>query len=554
VEGYWKKVKQGSEFDNENTKEKYVKETVAEIQKYPIADPKERNIPKWVCEKYGVRMAVSEADGKTPVAYYFPYYDQKGKLTGYKKRDLTIEKYEKGHFLAIGKVSVDCKLFGQDVAEKVKRKRNNLYTCEGEWDILSTYTAMVESVKGTSYEGMEPFVVGLSCGTANAVDACLSNEEFISSFAKFTLALDNDSATAKERAKGIKRGLEATEDIASAFMGDNLYTITYEEDMKDASDYLQANKGAELAKLMQFGAKRFVAEKIAYASDISFEELIEKRQEGLYVKSFPKLMEKIRGFRKRELVLLTAPSGVGKSLITSIFANDFIEAKERVGCIYLEETKKETLQRMVAQQLKVNYNKFRNDPLSVAEEYKVLEAYNKIVEDDKLVLLDHFGNLPISELMNKIKHMHYVSKCSYIIVDHLTLCVSGSGKDIDERQQLDTVMTELASFCAANDVCIIAVSHINRAGSADNKPPKDADEKPYWVKIDKSHMRGSAALEQLSWIILGLENEIKPDRSRGNVRITVMKNRPWSYLGVADEFTMDDTTWEIILQNDVQEF
>jgi len=66
VEGYWKKVKQGSEFDNENTKEKYVKETVAEIQKYPIADPKERNIPKWVCEKYGVRMAVSESDGKTP--------------------------------------------------------------------------------------------------------------------------------------------------------------------------------------------------------------------------------------------------------------------------------------------------------------------------------------------------------------------------------------------------------------------------------------------------------------------------------------------------------
>ena len=63
-------------------------------------------------------------------------------------------------------------------------------------------------------------------------------------------------------------------------------------------------------------------------------------------------------------------------------------------------------------------------------------------------------------------------------------------------------------------------------------------------------MRGSAALEQLSFVILGLEPEINPDRSRGRVRLTVLKNRPWSYLGVADTFKIDDESWEVLLCED----
>ena len=62
-------------------------------------------------------------------------------------------------------------------------------------------------------------------------------------------------------------------------------------------------------------------------------------------------------------------------------------------------------------------------------------------------------------------------------------------------------------------------------------------------------LRGSAALEQLSWTILGLEPEILPDRSRGNVRLTVLKNRTWGFLGEADEFSIDQNTWEVILAN-----
>ena len=120
-----------------------------------------------------------------------------------------------------------------------------------------------------------------------------------------------------------------------------------------------------------------------------------------------------------------------------------------------------------------------------------------------------------------------------------------------ERKELDIVMTELAAFCAANDVCIIAVSHINRDSISDQlKPKKGEEDKPFWIRVGKESMRGSSSLEQLSFIVLALEPEILPNRKRGRVRLVVLKNRPWGFLGQCDTFAVDDNTWEVILSED----
>lgn len=550
--GYWKAGNKGG-VSMDEFKDSKVKETVEEILEYPIKGYKPRNIFKVTMEKFGVRCAVSEEDGVTPIAFYFPSYNQKGKITGFKKQDLTKPKDEKGHWTTIGSVTISNKLFGQEVAEKVQRKRNNLVITEGEWDCLSVYQSCVEDVKGTKFEGLEPFVVSIPMGTANAVESTMQNENFVRSYDALTIFFDDDHATPSEKKKGIMKGHEARDAVANAFIGSgvSLMTILADGEFKDASDYMQADKSKELAQLVQFGRRVFSAEKIVRACDISFEELIEPRPEGVYVHCFPKLMEKIHGFRLRELVLLTSPSGVGKSTVTSFFADAFIQqTDDKVAMIYLEETNKETLQRMVASKLKVNYLKFKDKPLEcgVTEE-EIKAAYDEIANNDRLIMLGHFGSLPVSELMSKIKHMHFVEGCKYILLDHLSMIVSGS-KVEDERKELDIVMTELAAFCAANDVCIIAVSHINRSAAELFKPPKGKEDEPFWVRVTKEMMRGSAALEQLSFIILGLEPQILADRSRGKVRLTVLKNRPWSYLGVADEFTVDENTWEVITSED----
>lgn len=530
-------------------------ETVDDVQKYPFKDFPERGISKETCERFGVRAGLSEKDGKTIEAFYFPSFNQKGKITGYKKQDITVDKSHEYHWTTVGSVSISNKLFGQNTVEEMSRKRANLIITEGEWDFLSVYQSCVDSVKGTKYEGIEPTGVSIPMGTKNAVEAILHNESFVKSYDAITIFFDDDHCTPAEAKKGIVKGHEAREQVANALVGSgiSLMTISPSEGFKDASDYLQAGKSAELAKLVQFGKRIFSAEKIVKASDISFEELITKRPEGLYVNSFPKLMEKLHGFRTRELVLLTAPSGVGKSTVSSIIANAFIDHGERVGQIYLEETNKETLQRAVAAKLKVNYLRFKNDPLSVAREEDIRRAYDEICQNDKVIMLGHFGSLPITELMAKIKHMHLIEGCKYIILDHLSVVVSGSAVE-NERKELDMIMTELAAFCAANEVCIIAISHINRTAAEQFKPPKGKEDEAFWVKVTKEMMRGSAALEQLSFVIIGLEPEIKPDRSRGRVRLTVLKNRPWGYLGACDEFTVDDNTWEVLLADEGEDF
>ena len=549
MSGYFKKK------ERSDMQENYAdRETVEDVLKLQSKDVPERNIRKEILEKFNVKVAVSEQDGKTPIAVYFPSYNQKGKIVGYSKQDLTKPKEEKGHWSCVGSVSINNKLFGQQLAEQQNRKRNNLTITEGQWDCISVYQALVDNVKGTKFEGIEPLVVSIPMGTANAVESILHNEAYVKSHDAMTIFFDDDHCTPSEIQKKIMKGHEAREAVANALVGSglSLFTVSQAEGFKDASDYMQAGRSEDLAKLVQFERRPYASEKIVKAGDLDLDFLLEPRPEGVYVNSFPKLMDKLHGFRTRELVLLTSPSGVGKSTVCSIFASAFMENNHKLGMIYLEETNKETIQRLIASKLKVNYLTFKNNPLLVASREDIEKAYKEIVNNDQLVMLGHFGSLPISELMAKIKHMHLVEGCDYIMLDHLSLVISGSAVK-DERKELDMVMTELAAFCAANDVCIIAVSHINRSAAEQFKPPKtkeNEEPKPYWVQVTKEMMRGSAALEQLSFIILGLEPEIMPDRSRGRVRLTVLKNRPWSYLGVADTFKIDDESWEVLLSSD----
>jgi len=479
-----------------------------------------------------------------------PSYNQKGQVVGFMKQDITKGKEEEGHWTAVGSVNIQNKLFGQDVAESINRKRTNLVVTEGAWDCVSTFQALVESVKGTKYEGMEPQVVSIPLGTKNAVEAILHNEAYATSHDALTIFFDDDHCTPAETKKGSMKGHEAREAVAGALIdsGLSMMTVTAQDGFKDASDYLQAGKSAELAKLVQFGKKVFSTEKIVRASEISFETIIEEQPRGVMIDCFPKLMERLYGFREKELTMILAPSGVGKSTVCSILADKFMAAGHKIGMIFLEEGNKDTFQRLIAAELKVNYLKFKRNPLAVASREAIQEVYNQITQNDKLVLLDHFGSMPIDSLMAKVKHMVLVEGCKYILLDHLSMVVSGNEVE-NERKELDMVMTALESFCAANSVHLCVVCHINRTDSAQFLPPKGKEGEPFWVNVRKESARGSAALEQCSWNILGIEPEILPDFSRGRVRIKVLKTRFGDSLGIADVFTLNPDTWEVVLDD-----
>ena len=547
--GYWNGEKK---FTKKGDVVQESKEKVEDVLKYPFVDAIDRGIRKEICEKLGIRAGLSQIDGKTVEAYYFPSYNQKGKIVGFMKQDITVNKEEKGHWKAIGAVNIGNKLFGQDVAEANSRKRNNVVITEGQWDAASAYQALIDNVKGTKYEGLEPFVVSIPLGTANAAEAVLHNKHFIDSFDGITLFFDDDFCTPLEKQKGIKKGHEAREEVAATLVGSRqqLFTIQTEDGYKDANDYMQAGRSKELAKLIQFEKKPYVPEKIISASDVSLDELCEDAPVGVMVKEFPKLMEKTWGIHRRVVTLVAAPSGVGKTTAVSIIENSISQAGFKTGLIFLEETTKETVQRKIAFDLKVNYLKFKRSPLACATRDEIAAARDRVIHAcHNPSLLDHFGSITIDKLMSKVKYMHEIMKCDYVILDHISMTISGLDV-VDERKDLDVAMTELAAYASSHDIGIIVVCHLNRQGTADQfKVKKGEEDKPYWVRVTKESLRGSAGLEQLSMVILGLEPEMLPSRERGRVRWVVLKNRPAGELGEADIFKLHPVTWEVMLDN-----
>lgn len=534
--------------------------SVEEVLTFPFVPVPQMDIIQEDAEFFGIRSEMSQEDGITIVATYLPFHNQDGKLTGFKRRDWTKDKEEIGHFTVVGVVRVTSQLFGQPQCKPDKRSK--IYYCEGEGDVVATRRALLDSLIGTSYEGkILPNVVGLNCGAGNATQSTLHNEDFLRSFKDIVCLMDNDSATDIERIKGVKKGAEATEDIASALLADNFFVVDFPDKIKDPREWFKKDpKG--FAKKITWELRKFSPEKILSLEEVSVKSLRKKKKNGIPLRNLKKLEKLTKSPIKGELWTLCAPSGAGKSTIardiefdianylmygltstTHFQDNEFkvcsdnlprlvdFEEGEKLGIIRLEEDYDESINSLYAMDIGVEVKAFNEDPEIFLTEDEHEKLHQKWTEKDVLKILDHFGSMKIDLLISKLKQM-VAFGCRWFIIDHFSMLVSGmrTGNDVKE---LDIIMTELAAFCKQYGVFILGVSHISRKKI---DPPKDkaGNLLPFFLPVRKEDMRGSAALEQLSWVVIMLEPEELPNRSRGRIRLVVGKNRRGKKLGYAD--------------------
>ena len=571
-------------------------ETLKDIEQYPCVAVPFRNITQEAASYFGVRSSFSPEDGKTIIATYYPYRDKYGKITGYKKRDWTKQKEEKRHITVVGVLKISNQLFGQyQVDSGASRKK--LIQLEGEDNVICAWQAILDNlrdsaknpqcpkgikdylksledgIKSGNTEGKPTIgVVGLSLGTANAVEVIANNEKFVRGFEEYVLALDNDQATEQESLKGIKKGKEATDDIATFLLSDNVFSVQWPDErndphgLNDPRDFVSNGRYKELATLLTKCSNRYVPDKVISLSDITIEDLRKKKKDGIPMPFFPELYKKTRGPRKGELWVVSGPSGSGKTTLSRRIeygiANYLMDdastklegwtQEERLGIIHLEEDEDESINSLYAIEKGFDEKDFVANPEDFLTEDEHTELHTTWVKADKVKIFDHFGSIPVEDLISKLKHMVYIDGCKWIILDHLSIVISGLGI-ADERKALDEAMTALATFCKQYDVFILAISHLKRT---DFQPPKvkDGEEaKPFFIPVRKEQLRGSAALEQLAWVVLAVEPEELPNRERGRVRWVVLKNRPHKKLGVCDTLYMnengkfiDASSWEWI--------
>lgn len=545
--------------------------TVDEVKTFPCVAVPQQDIIEEDAVYYGVRSEYNQEDGITLVATYFPYYNQDGKLTGYKRRDWTKDKEEKGHFTVVGVVKVSSKLFGQHKC-KVDKK-STIIIAEGEGDCIAARRDLLNSLKGTKWEGkIEPNVVSLNCGAGNAVHSVAHNEKFIRAYKGICCVMDSDEATEMERAKGVKKGKEATEDIAAYLLSQEFYVVNYPENTKDVREWVK-KAPKTFAKAVSFNKVKYSPEKVISLQEVSVKELRKKKKVGLPLRFFPKLTETLLGVTSGELITTLGPSGSGKSTVTRYMEKDiidylrhglpegyydptttrFVDGKprlddyvegEKLGVIRLEEDKEEAINSWYGLELGYNPKNFANDPESFITEEEHMAIHKQWQKEDIVRVLDHFGSIPIDELLNKFKQLMAFG-CRWFVLDHISMVISGL-RTGDERKELDIVMTHLAAFCKQYNVTILMVSHMSRIQF---KPPTDKDtgeQLPFFYPVRKENLRGSASLEQLSWTVIAVEPEELPNRSRGRVRLVSLKNRRGKKLGNTDTLWMEEETGKFI--------
>lgn len=323
--------------------------------------------------------------------------------------------------------------------------------------------------------------------------------EYLNSFKTIVLCFDNDEP-----------GRKAAKTVAMAGFPLGKVKIMTPRKFKDANDYL-LNKETESYTREWWQAPVYRPDGLKLGSDM-WDEIIHRKESFTTQYPFPGLNTKTFGIRLSELVTVTADTGVGKTAVLKhiehklLTDEEIIKRNYGVGFLHLEEPNGDTALGL----LSIHNSKPYHLPTTERKPEELREAYDTLLNNDRVVIWDHFGSNTVDAVLDKVRHMVALG-CKYIVLDHLSIVVSDQSGD--ERKQLDEITTKLKTLTMELDIAVIAVIHTNRQGQ----------------------IRGTAGVEQLSNIVMRLERDktAASEWRRNVTKVSVEKNRFCGYTGPA---------------------
>jgi len=436
---------------------------------------------------------------------YYPYYNG-SRVEGYKIRKIGAPKKER--FFLSGSTSG---LFGKNTCSP--GSTGWLLLTEGEEDALAAKHMTTIGVPSSKFD---------CCSLPNgaALDkATLKEADFFKKYDTVFLCLDNDDAGMDARIK-VADWLSQLTKVRVVSLNPAIG--------KDASDYLKAGKEKEFRKAIS-ESKIYEPEGIMNGTSISLDDMLVAEEEG-YILPFNGLQDKLHGVRKGEILTICAGSGIGKTTLVREIVKSLIEQDLSVANVALEDQMKVSAQALVALDMNIPLTRFRFSPPPKEE---VQPHYDKMVANGKTFFFKHFGGLNDKNLMSTLYSYALSKSVDFIVLDHLSMVISASDTQ-NERKAIDTLMTELADMVVETGVGLIQIVHLKRT-SGDKSYAHGGE-------VELTDLRGSAALEQLSWAVVVLELDQQGD-DRNFSRILILKNR------TAGRFT-NDNNWQFFNNGD----
>ena len=448
-----------------------------------FAEIVDRNIKVDTCKKYGVSVKIDSMGNITN--HYYPYHDKQGAKIGTKTRFTKLKEF------SIQGNTKNSGLFGEHLFTKNKY----IIITEGELDCLSAY----QMFKTDKYETP---VVSIKNGITSAVKDVKNSLEWLeNNFDNVIINFDND-----------QQGKEGALKVAELFSPGKCKILNLPEGFKDASDCLTKNKIQAYVKSF-WEAKVFAPDGIINANTL-FDQITKPTIRSFVQYPFEGLNKITYGIRPAELVTFTAGSGLGKTQVMREIVYHMIKkTKDNVGLLMLEETPVITSKGLMS--LEANQRLHLPDVHLSKEELKTY--FDKTVGTGRVFMFDHFGSNSIDNIVSRVRFLAKGLDCKYIIIDHVSIIVSDQSHG-DERRALDEIMTRLRTLVQETGVAMMVVSHLRRP---DGKGHEEG------AATSLSQLRGSAAIGQLSDMVIGLERDAQNDdpEVRNTTKIRVLKNR-----------------------------
>lgn len=449
----------------------------------PQSAIKARGLDSSTVQKYQVTVNM---DNNSDVEAIFPRFDEQGNHVAnqFRLKDKDF-RWQGQHRKAT--------LFGQNLFPAGGR---SITITEGAYDAMAAF-----QLTGSRF----PNVAVTSASTAKK--EVVNSFEYLNSFETIVINFDNDEP-----------GQTAAKECALLFDPGKVKILCL-QNYKDANDYLVNGRIKEYVNEW-FRAPTFMPDGLLLGTEM-WDEIINHKIPHSVPYPWQGLNEKTYGIRRSEFVLITADTGVGKTSVCkeieyNLLTNpELIAEGAGVGFLHFEEPKYDTAIGLMS----IHNNKPYHLPDVERTTEELREAYDAVINSDRVVIYDHFGSNDIDVVLSKIRHMAALG-CRYIVVDHLSIIVSDQSGD--ERKQLDEISTKMKTLTMNLDIACLCVIHINRQGQ----------------------VRGSAGPEQVSNIVIRLERDKKdPDDWRRNItKITVEKNRFCGRTGPACYVFYNDMT------------
>ncbi|UTQ80050.1 DNA primase/helicase [Erwinia phage Stepyanka] len=430
------------------------------------------------------------------------YRDQNGSIVSQKIRD------KDKNFKTTGKHSPDA-LFLKHLWNGGKK----IVVTEGEIDALT-----VMELQDCKYP-----VVSIGHGSKAAKKTLAANFDYFDQFDEIILMFDMDEP-----------GRIAIEECAPVLPSGKVRVAVLPD--KDANEcMLNGNQKALMEQI--WNASPWVPDGVVSAislKDRVREAMQSAKEVGLLFTGNPALNDLTLGARLGEVIMITSGSGMGKSTFARQQMLQWGREGIKVGLCALEESVEETVEDLMGLDNNVRLRQNKEMREQILADGRFDSWYDALFDSDMFHLYDSFAESQEDRLFAKMAYMVDGLGCKVILLDHISIVVSGS-EESDERKMIDRLMTKLKSFAKSKGCVVVVICHLK------NPEKGKAHEEGRPVSI--TDLRGSGALRQLSDTIIALERDQQGDNPNV-VQLRLLKCRFTGDTGIAGHMAYDkETGW-----------